>query len=115
MNPTNSAFGSDRRTSVTGTQALDGSALNHLEITAGAGNIDMNVSGIRPGQIVSFVFNQDGVGGRTITINAGAGLQTPSFAGAGTIAPNAGAGARTLYLFVGAVASGNFHVYKLLS
>lgn len=78
---------------------IDGSIASSFRVNGAVGNQTLRVSNIRPGQTVWLFWSQDGVGGRTLTIDAGT-VQQLQFAGAvADLTPSAVAFEWSFYAF----------------
>lgn len=78
-----------------GTVAIDGSGPRTFFLTPVATNLTINVGQAPAGTIIEVAFQQDGVGGRTVTFNNNGAA--PVFPGAGTGAPATGINQYTFY------------------
>lgn len=79
---------------VTGTLAHDYTAAGLCAIGPATGNITFRPTGVKRGQIMLVSFTQDGVGGRTLTLDQVNGVAVTVV---GVITPAAGAAAVTGY------------------
>ncbi len=82
-----------------GTVTADGSIGPDWTCALPAGNITMNMQGVRPGRLLAITYTQDGVGGRTVTYAGTQAVATPGTAA--DIQPAAGAAAVSTILFMG--------------
>jgi hypothetical protein len=80
------------------TVPVNANAAECIYIKATAANVILQLSDMMPGEEVEVVFEQDAVGGRTISF-AGGGFVSPVFPGAGTVTPAVGANQLSVYRF----------------